>query len=196
MLLNSSYHIQATRCLTHNLQSTSCAWLSLYEHSSRNQSWPQSLSMCCLVLQIGLPFLPTPQMCVLRCWNLVSASQFELAKKQGTALITKYPTYRDDVELESIFKAYTKHHYDSWAIFTHNTGHSNDIKPVLHHPDTERVAMAIGICHQLQCCLPDCNQIAIQGPNNNKQHMLKTSTLTFVAPCPTLILSSQDLIYI
>ena len=56
---------------------------------------------------------------------------FELTEKQGAALLTKYPTYREDVELECIFKAYTKRHYDSWVTFAHETGHGDDIKPVL-----------------------------------------------------------------
>jgi len=56
---------------------------------------------------------------------------FELTGKQGAALVTKYRTYREDVELESNFKAYTKRHYDSWVAFARDTGHGDDIKPVL-----------------------------------------------------------------
>jgi len=56
---------------------------------------------------------------------------FELTEKQGAALVTKYPTYREDIELESVFKAYTKHHYDSWVAFARDAGHGDDIKPVL-----------------------------------------------------------------
>ena len=56
---------------------------------------------------------------------------FELTEEQGAALVTKYPTYREDVELESIFKAYTKRHYDSWVAFACDAGHGDDIKPVL-----------------------------------------------------------------
>lgn len=56
---------------------------------------------------------------------------FEHTEKDGTALVTKYPTYRGDVQQESTFKAYTKHHYDSLAAFAHDTGHGDDIKLVL-----------------------------------------------------------------
>ena len=56
---------------------------------------------------------------------------FELTEKQGAALITKYPTYREDIELESAFEEYTKRHYDSWVTFARNMRHGNDIKPVL-----------------------------------------------------------------
>ncbi|KAF9646418.1 hypothetical protein BDM02DRAFT_3021648 [Thelephora ganbajun] len=56
---------------------------------------------------------------------------FELTKKQGAALITKYPTYREDIELESAFEEYTRHHYDSWVKFARDAQHGNDIKPVL-----------------------------------------------------------------
>ena len=56
---------------------------------------------------------------------------FELTEQQGAALVTKYPTYREDVELESAFKAYTKRHYDSWVAFAQDTGHGDDISPVL-----------------------------------------------------------------
>ena len=56
---------------------------------------------------------------------------FELTEKHGAALVTKYRTYREDVELESTFKTYTKRHYDSWVTFAYNVGHGDDIKPVL-----------------------------------------------------------------
>ena len=56
---------------------------------------------------------------------------FELTEKQGAALVTKYRTYREDVELESAFKAYTKRHYDSWVAFARDTGHGDDIRPVI-----------------------------------------------------------------
>ena len=56
---------------------------------------------------------------------------FELTEKQGAALVTKYRTYKEDVELEFPFKAYTKRHYDSWVSFARDAGHGDDIKPVL-----------------------------------------------------------------
>ncbi|KAF9652527.1 hypothetical protein BDM02DRAFT_2766622 [Thelephora ganbajun] len=56
---------------------------------------------------------------------------FELTEKQGAALVTKYCTYREDIELESAFEEYTKRHYDSWVAFARGAQHGNDIKPVL-----------------------------------------------------------------
>jgi len=56
---------------------------------------------------------------------------FELTEKQGAALVTKYRTYREDIELESAFKAYTKRHYDSWVAFARDAGHGDDIRPVI-----------------------------------------------------------------
>ena len=56
---------------------------------------------------------------------------FELTEKQGAALVTKYRTYREDIELEAAFEEYTKRHYDSWVTFARNARHGNDIKPVL-----------------------------------------------------------------
>ena len=55
----------------------------------------------------------------------------ELTEKRGGALITKYRTYREDVELEFPFDEYTKRHYDSWVAFARTAGHGGDIKPVL-----------------------------------------------------------------
>ena len=45
--------------------------------------------------------------------------------------MTKYRTYREDIELESAFEEYTKRNYDSWVTFARNARHGNDIKPVL-----------------------------------------------------------------
>ena len=56
---------------------------------------------------------------------------FELTEKQGAALVTKYRTYREDVELEFAFEQYTKRHYDSWVTFARHAQHGNDVKPVL-----------------------------------------------------------------
>lgn len=56
---------------------------------------------------------------------------FELTEKQGAALVTKYRTYREDIELESAFEEYTKRHYDSWVTFARSARHGNDTKPVL-----------------------------------------------------------------
>ena len=56
---------------------------------------------------------------------------FELAEEQGAALVTRYQTYREDAELESAFKTYTKHHYDSWVTFSRDARHGDDVNPVL-----------------------------------------------------------------
>ena len=56
---------------------------------------------------------------------------FQLTEKQGAALVTKYPTYREDIQREQIFEEYTKRHYDSWVTFAREDGHGNDVKPVL-----------------------------------------------------------------
>ena len=82
---------------------------------------------------VGIVTSVSPDTSDIRCRMLepgVSIS-FELTEKHGAALVTKYPTYREDVELESIFKAYTKRHYNSWVAFSRDTGHGDDIKPVL-----------------------------------------------------------------
>ena len=56
---------------------------------------------------------------------------FEHTEREGAALVTKYPTYRGNAQLESTFKGYTKRHYDSWVTFAHTAGHGDDIKSVL-----------------------------------------------------------------
>ena len=56
---------------------------------------------------------------------------FQLTEKQGAALVTRYPTYREDIQREQIFEDYTKRHYDSWVSFIRETGHGHDITPVL-----------------------------------------------------------------
>ena len=54
---------------------------------------------------------------------------FELTQERGAALVTKYPTYREDIAHESVFEEYTKKHYDSWVKFA--SKHGNDVKPVI-----------------------------------------------------------------
>lgn len=49
---------------------------------------------------------------------------------QGAALLTKYPIYREDIQLHGTFEAYMKAYYDSWVVFARQRGHG-DIKPVL-----------------------------------------------------------------
>jgi len=60
-----------------------------------------------------------------------SSISFQLTGNQGAALLTKYPIYREDVQLERTFKEYAKEHYDSWVTFARDRGHPDDIKPVL-----------------------------------------------------------------
>lgn len=56
---------------------------------------------------------------------------FALTHKQGAALITQHPTYREDIERERTFENYIKRHYDSWVDFARELGHGENIKPVL-----------------------------------------------------------------
>ena len=56
---------------------------------------------------------------------------FELTQKQGAALITKHPTFREDIDLEAAFEDYTERHYNSWVAFARNKRCGNDIKPIL-----------------------------------------------------------------
>jgi len=49
----------------------------------------------------------------------------------GAALLTKYPIYKEGVQLERTFGKYAIEHYDSWVVF----GHPDDIKPVLDADD-------------------------------------------------------------
>ena len=56
---------------------------------------------------------------------------FELTRNQGAALITKHPTYREDIERELVFEDYIKKHYQSWVDFSREQGHGKNIRPVL-----------------------------------------------------------------
>ena len=56
---------------------------------------------------------------------------FQLTGDQGAALLTKHPTYREDVELGRAFEIYTKEHYESWVAFARKRGHPDGIKPIL-----------------------------------------------------------------
>ena len=59
-----------------------------------------------------------------------STIAFRLAGGHGAALVTKYSTYREDVQLAGAFEKYAKEHYASWVAFARETGHG-DINPVL-----------------------------------------------------------------
>jgi hypothetical protein len=56
---------------------------------------------------------------------------FELTRNQGAALITKHPTYREDIERDLTFEDYIIKHYESWVDFSRERGHGRDIQPVL-----------------------------------------------------------------
>ena len=60
-----------------------------------------------------------------------SSIPFRLTGNRGAALLTKYLTYREDVQLEQMFEEYTKEHYDSWVTFARDRKHGSDVKPVL-----------------------------------------------------------------
>ena len=60
-----------------------------------------------------------------------SSISFQLTGDQGAALLTKYPTYGEDVVLGRTFEEYTKEHYNSWVVFARERGHPSDIKPIL-----------------------------------------------------------------
>jgi hypothetical protein len=56
---------------------------------------------------------------------------FRLTGGQGAALVSKYRTYREDIQRAGTFEKYAKEHYASWLAFARETGHGNDINPVL-----------------------------------------------------------------
>lgn len=56
---------------------------------------------------------------------------FELTGNRGAALVTRYPTYKEDALLESTFEKYTKRHYESWVAFARHKQYGNDVRPVL-----------------------------------------------------------------
>ena len=55
----------------------------------------------------------------------------QLAGEQGAALLTKYPTIREDIEAAGTPKQYIKRHYSSWVEFASTKGHGDDINLVL-----------------------------------------------------------------
>ena len=56
---------------------------------------------------------------------------FELTGKQGATLITKYPTYREDIERDRRFGDYIKQYYESWVDFAQEQGYPEDVRPIL-----------------------------------------------------------------
>ena len=45
--------------------------------------------------------------------------------------MTRYPTYKEDCQLESAFERYTKLYYDSWVAFARYKQYGDNLKPVL-----------------------------------------------------------------
>ena len=56
---------------------------------------------------------------------------FRLSGGQGAALVTKYQTFREDIQRAGTFEKYVKEHYASWVEFVSVTGHGDNINPVL-----------------------------------------------------------------
>ena len=56
---------------------------------------------------------------------------FELTSKQGAALVTKHPTYREHIERDRRFVNYIKRHYESWVEFAREQDHPEDVRPIL-----------------------------------------------------------------
>lgn len=59
-----------------------------------------------------------------------SSIEFRFAEAQGAALVTKYPTYRENVQGIGKFEKFAKENYASWVEFAHDAGHG-DVSPVL-----------------------------------------------------------------
>ncbi|KAF9649188.1 hypothetical protein BDM02DRAFT_1945456 [Thelephora ganbajun] len=60
-----------------------------------------------------------------------SSISFRLAGGQGAVLVTKYQTYREDIQRAGTFEKYVKEHHASWVAFARETGHGSDINPVI-----------------------------------------------------------------
>jgi hypothetical protein len=123
-------HFRAIGCWAYHIQSTPAAWLPLHEHRQGYWGWPWRLSQHNSVRPVEFHPCYVPHG-YLRFVEPGANFSFELTEKQGAALLTKYRTYREDIELESAFEEYTKRHYDSWVTFARNARHGNDLKPVL-----------------------------------------------------------------
>ena len=89
------------------------------------------------------PSPPVPYVCSLTSipcrtsslWSMMLESRhrisLRLVGERGVALVTKYQTRREDVQRTGTFENYVKRHYNSWVTFARETGHGNDINPVL-----------------------------------------------------------------
>lgn len=92
--------------------------------------FPPSLSPVPYVRFAVFVLSAVPNVC-FRMLGPGSSISFRLAENQGAILVTKYLTYREDIQRAGKFEKYTKDHYDSWVAFARDTEHGNDIKPVL-----------------------------------------------------------------
>ena len=45
--------------------------------------------------------------------------------------MTRYPTYKEDFQLEIAFEKYTKRHYESWVTFARDKQYGDDVRPIL-----------------------------------------------------------------
>ena len=110
---------------------TSGAWLSFHKRRSRNSSPSYTLDISCSVCL----FCCTRFLQYLNVYSRTlepgSSFSFQLTEDQGAALVTKHLTRCEDVQLNGNSIKYTKDHYDSWVTFARETGHGDEIKPVL-----------------------------------------------------------------
>ena len=60
-----------------------------------------------------------------------STISFRLTGRRGAALVTRHETYSENIQRHGTFEKYAKKHYASWVTFACETGHGDDIKPVL-----------------------------------------------------------------
>ena len=89
------------------------------------------------------PSPPVPYVCSLTSipcstsslWSMMLQSShcipLQLTGERGAALVTKYQTHREDIQRVGKFENYMKRHYNSWVAFARETGHGNNINPVL-----------------------------------------------------------------
>ncbi|KAF9785279.1 hypothetical protein BJ322DRAFT_1020835 [Thelephora terrestris] len=70
---------------------------------------------------------------LLRRLNPLPALRSDSRGGEGALLLTKYPTYRENVERVGDFEEYIRKHYDSWVEFARQNGHGGggDLNPVL-----------------------------------------------------------------
>ena len=110
---------------------TSAARLSLHKHCSRNRGKSRDVGGRCSVRSRRWLFPADDSNLHSRMLEPGFSISFELSKKQGAALVTKYPTYREDIQRELFFEECARRHYDSWVAFAREGGHGKDVKPFI-----------------------------------------------------------------